>query len=175
LRQNPPQSAEVSEQLAEARKQIEDLVLDIQTLSNRLHSSELEFLGLPAAAAGFCKELSKQKKIEIDYCSDAISKELSSDVALCSFHVLREALQNAVSHSGAQRVEVLLRGGSNELNLTVTDSGVGFDTEEALKGPGLGLIVMRERMKLVGGEISIQSQRGRGTTVQIHVPLRGKN
>jgi signal transduction histidine kinase len=93
-----------------------------------LHSSKLEFLGLTAAAASFCDEFSKQKKTEIEYSSDAIIEEPSPDVALCVFCVLQEALQNAASHSGAQRVQVLLRGGSNVLNLTVTDSGVGFDS-----------------------------------------------
>jgi PAS domain S-box-containing protein len=176
VRQNPPASvSERKEQIADASRRVENLAMDIQTLSDRLHSSKLEYLGLAAAAASFCKELSNQKKVEIQFASERMPERLPQNVSLCLFRVLQGALQNALSHSGSQRVEVLLRGGgSGEVYLTVRDSGIGFDVDNAANEPRLGLAIMKERMKLVNGEFSVQSQRGRGTTVQARVLLHAK-
>jgi PAS domain S-box-containing protein len=166
--------SESSGQIAEAKQHLEDLAMSIQNLSSRLHSSNLEYLGLAAAAAGFCKELSDEKKVEIQFSSEEMPERLSQDVSLCLFRVLQEALQNAISHSGSQRVEVLLRGASNEVFLTVQDSGIGFDVNDAANAGRLGLAIVKERLKLVDGAFSVQSQRGRGTTIQARVPLRTK-
>jgi len=88
------------------------------------------------------------------------------------FRVLQEALQNAVKHSGARHFHVDLRGTSEEICLTVSDPGVGFDWRGAMNRQGLGLISMRERLQLVNGEFSIDSDPGRGTTICARVPLR---
>jgi PAS domain S-box-containing protein len=175
VRQHPPESvSERNEQITEAKQQIEDLAMDIQNLSHRLHSSKLEYLGLAAAATSFCKELSDQKRVEIQFSSEGMPEYLSQDVSLCLFRVLQGALQNALSHSGSQRVEVSLRGGSNEVYLTVRDSGIGFDVDDAANAPRMGLAIMKERLRLVDGEFSVNSQRGRGTTIQVRVPLHAK-
>ena len=107
----------------------------------------------------------------IDFQSEGIPKDLPKEISLCLFRVLQEALQNATKHSGSRRFEVSLIGALNEVNLTVRDSGTGFDPEGAVKGSGLGLISMKERMKLVGGELSIQSQPQLGTTIYARVAL----
>jgi signal transduction histidine kinase len=98
---------------------------------------------------------------------------LSPDVSLCLFRVLQEALHNSARHSGVQRFEVQLWGSSDEIHLTVKDSGAGFDTEVAKTRRGLGLISMEERLRLVNGTFSIESQTQRGTTIHARVPLGG--
>ena len=111
LRQDSSKSmAEFSQQIEKARQELEDLVIDIQTLSHRLHSSKLEYLGLAAAARNYCKEFSDQKKIEIDFVLENITKEIPQEVSLCLFRILQEALRNAANHSGSQRLRVLLGG-----------------------------------------------------------------
>ena len=157
--------------IAEAGKQVQDLGSDVQALSHRLHSSKLEYLGLAAAAAGFCRELSDQQEVEIDFHSENIPKDLPKETSLCLFRVLQEAIQNAIKHSGSRHFEVSLSGGLSEIELTVRDSGIGFDPEEAMKGRGLGLTSIRERLKLVNGNLSIDSQPQHGTTIQARVPL----
>lgn len=174
FRQTPDSVSKGNGQIPETSRQIEDLAMDIQILSHRLHSSKLEYLGLAAAAASFCKELSDQKKVEIQFASERIPEHLPQDVSLCLFRVLRGAVEIALSHGGSQRVEVSLRGGSNEVYLTVQDSGIGFDVDDAANAPRIELAIMKERMKLVNGEFSVQSQRGRGTTIQARVPLHAK-
>jgi signal transduction histidine kinase len=167
----PASAADLKHDIGEANKQVSELGNDIQALSHRLHSSKLEYLGLAAAVAGFCRELSDRHGVEIDFHSEGIPKKLPHEISLCLFRVSQEALQNATKHSGSQRFEVSLKGALNEINLTVRDLGTGFDVEGAVKGSGLGLISMKERMKLVGGELLIKSQPQLGTTIYARVAL----
>ncbi len=148
---------------------------DIQGLSHRLHSSKLEYLGLAAAARSFCKELSEQRQIQIDFSPSDIPHNLPKEVALCLFRVLQEALQNAAKHSGVQHFEVKLRGTPEEIQLSVSDAGVGFDWQDAFSRRGLGLISMRERLQLVRGSLSITSQPDHGTTIYARVPVELKD
>jgi PAS domain S-box-containing protein len=167
----PASTAEFKQQTVEARKEVEELVNDIQALSHRLHSSKLELTGLARAAASFCKELADHQRVEIDFHSENIPKDLSKEISLCLFRVLQEALQNATKHSGSRHFQVSLSVESNEIYLTVQDSGSGFDPAEAMKGRGLGLTGMKERLKLVNGDLSIDSQRQAGARIHARVPL----
>jgi signal transduction histidine kinase len=81
------------------------------------------------------------------------------------------AAQNAIKHSGSQDLQVSLKSEANELELIVQDSGIGFEPEKAIQEQGLGLASVKERVKLVGGELLINSRLPRGTTVQARVPL----
>ncbi len=94
------------------------------------------------------------------------------DVSICLFRVLQEALHNGVMHSGVQKFSVQLWGESEEVHLKVSDSGVGFDLRAARSGRGLGLVRIEQRVKLVNGTSSIDSQLEKGTTVHVSVPLR---
>jgi signal transduction histidine kinase len=85
--------------------------------------------------------------------------------------VLQEALHNSAKHSGVRRFEVRLWGTPDEIHLTVSDSGAGFEREAAKESRGLGLISMEERLKLLKGTLSIESQSKRGTTIHARVPL----
>jgi len=86
-----------------------------------------------------------------------------------------EALHNATKHSGVKRIEVQLREDSGEIHLVVSDLGKGFDLETAMQGRGLGLTSMQERVRLVKGTISIESEPMGGTTIHVRVPLRSKD
>lgn len=173
LRQNPLASApEFRNGIEEVIKQIRDLVKDIQALSHRLHSSNLEYLGLTVAAESFCREISNRQAVKIDYHCEGISKQLPKEISLCLFRVLQEALQNAIKHSGSRNFEVSLSGEANEIHLTVRDRGTGFNPAEAMKGHGLGLTSMKERLKLIDGELSIESKLGAGTTIHARVSLK---
>jgi signal transduction histidine kinase len=141
-------------------------------LSHGLHSSRLQYLGLAAALKGFCQEFSQQQKVEVDCKTHDLPTPLSPDISLCFFRVLQEALHNAAKHSGVQRFEVRLWGTPDEICLTISDSGVGFDVEATRASRGLGLISMQERLKLLNGTLAIESQLQRGTTIHASVPHR---
>ena len=96
---------------------------------------------------------------------------LPTELSLSLFRVLQEALRNATKHSGVKRFEVRLWGSTGEIHLTISDLGAGFDTETAMKSTGLGLTSMQERLRLVHGELSINSQPKGGTTIHARVPF----
>jgi signal transduction histidine kinase len=142
----------------------------VQAIAHELHSSRLQHLGVVAAMKGFCAELSTQQKVEVEFAHVDVLPGVPAETSLCLFRVLQEALHNAVRHSGVRQFEVQLRGTPNALQLTVRDKGLGFDFETAIDRGGLGLTSMKERLKLVGGELLIKSRPNRGTTIVARVP-----
>jgi PAS domain S-box-containing protein len=172
LRQNSPDlPAAVRSHLGELQGRATEIATDVQSLSHELHSSKLSLLGISVAVRGFCKELSEQQKVEIDFKTQDLPDPLSPNISLCLFRVLQEALHNSVKHSGVRRFEVRLWGAAGEIHLTVRDSGVGFDRDAAKTSRGLGLVSMEERLNLVNGTLSIESQPKGGTTIHARVPL----
>jgi PAS domain S-box-containing protein len=170
----PPGANEAKHYLADLKEQTKELAADVQALSHRLHSSKLEYLGLASAAAAFCREFSESKGVQIDFQSDDVPRSLPKEISLCLFRVMQEALQNASKHSGSEHYNVFLVRTSEEIRLTVSDFGRGFDPEAALRSAGLGITSMRERLTLVAGEFTIESRSQFGTTVQARVPLAPK-
>ena len=148
---------------------------DVQSLSHRLHSSKLEYLGLASAAASFCKEASAQFAVQIICRDEGIREGLCPETALAIFRVLQEAITNALKHSAAGHISVVLRQSNRGVELEVNDSGVGFDVVDARRRGGLGLISMEERMKLIGGEVQVRSEEGCGTTVWACAPIASKH
>jgi signal transduction histidine kinase len=157
--------------IAELQQHFHDISATIHNLSHELHSATLEHIGLVAAIRGSCRELAQRQKAEIHFQHESVPQAVPNEISLCLFRVLQEALQNAVRHSGVRRFGVELRGTPDALNLIIRDGGVGFDREAALRSPGLGLTSMQERIKLVRGELFIESQFGHGTTVHARVPV----
>jgi PAS domain S-box-containing protein len=175
LKQNLcPTDAQAGRALEEAYEHVSELGSDIQALSHHLHSSKLDYLGLVAAAKSVCKELSNEQNVEIAFQSEDVPRDLPKEVSLCLFRVLQEALQNGVKHSRSRRFEVSVTATLTEIQLSVHDSGIGFDPETVVSDHGLGLTSMKERLKLVGGWLSVESKLEQGTTVHARVPLGRK-
>jgi PAS domain S-box-containing protein len=168
----PESDASTKGRVEQVRQDVNDLGKDVQALSHRLHSSKLEYLGLAVAAGGFCKEFAERHNVEVVFHFDNIPRNLPPEISLALFRVLQEALQNALKYSGTRRFEATLEGTSNEIHLSVHDSGVGFDSESAMNRHGLGLISMTERLKLVDGQLLIDSKPQCGATIKARVPLR---
>jgi signal transduction histidine kinase len=170
LGEDPRNFSEARSHLGELYKQTLEIATDIQSLSHELHSAKLQYLGIAAAMRGFCREFGEQQKVEIDFQTHDLPSPLSPDMSLCFFRVLQEALHNSAKHSGVRHFEVRLWGTSDEIHLTIKDSGAGFDRKAANESRGLGLISMEERVKLLKGTLSIESQPKRGTTIHARVP-----
>jgi signal transduction histidine kinase len=171
LKGNLHRISDVKQELGTVIEQLDEISVDIQTLSHRLHSSKLEQLGLRAAAEGFCREVATMHKVDVEFHSDDLPRDLRRETALCLFRILQEAVQNSTKHSGTTHLQVSLTGGRDEIVLTVSDAGVGFDPARAAKGRGIGLASMRERLRLVRGQLSIESRPGQGTVMRARVPL----
>jgi PAS domain S-box-containing protein len=171
LNENSVILPDVRSRMGVLHKQISEIAADIQSLSHELHSAKLQYLGIAAAMRGFCKEFGEQQKVEIDFTSHDVPSHLSPEISLCLFRVLQEALHNSAKYSGVRQFDVRLWGTSDEIHLTVRDSGAGFDREEAKKSRALGLISMEERLKMLNGTLSIETQPKRGTRIHARVPL----
>ena len=165
-----PAPTDVRREIVDVGKEVGNLAKDVQALSHRLHPARLEYLGIAAAAKALCHEISSHQGVEIDFSSDKVPDGLSRRIAACLYRVLQEALQNATKHSGTTKIDVSLLGGVDQIELTVRDSGVGFDVETT-SGDGLGLTSMKERLKAVRGRLAILSQPQNGTTVHACVPV----
>ncbi|MFI5072107.1 MAG: PAS domain S-box protein [Terriglobales bacterium] len=168
----PDSIAEIRHRISEQLKRVQEISSDVQAMSHRLHSSKLKLLGIVAAAKGFCDEFSEQQKVEIDFTHADIPPAVPEEISLCLFRILQEALQNAVKHSGARHIDVDLRGALDGIHLIVRDAGLGFDPEAMANNRRLGLVSMEERVNLVKGTFSIDSQPGRGAEINVRLPLR---
>jgi signal transduction histidine kinase len=154
----------------EAADRAQGIARSVRDLSHRLHPATLQIVGLVAALDGLQRELS-QPGIALTFSHGNVPAALPHDLTLCLFRIAQEALQNAVKHSAAHNVSVHLGGGPKGLALKIVDDGVGFDVD-AVRGRGLGLISMRERLESLGGTLKIQSWPGAGTHVEAAVPFR---
>src|SRR5262249_39527253 len=141
-------------------------------ISHGLHSAKLKYLGIGAAARALCVEASAIHDVTIDFSAGDVPDDIRPEVALALFRVLQEALTNAIKHSGSLQLTVSLTRSGDDVVLLVGDTGHGFDPDGALQSHGLGLVSMQERLKLVGGHLSIESQSGSGTTVRAVAPLK---
>ncbi len=172
LRKTLPESEmEARARLLAMLKGAKAMSSDLRSLSHQLHSSRLEFIGLLPALSGLCKEISEKYKIEVRFTGCELPVGIPKDIALCLFRVAQEALGNVVKHSEAAKGNVDLRLKANTLNLYVTDNGKGFDSDASNSGAGIGLIGMTERLRLVGGTLTIRSELMRGTEIEAEVPL----
>ena len=145
---------------------------DLQRVSHQLHPATLKQLGLQMALNAFCRELAQTRRLAIDMQPHGVPPALAPDVALCLYRVAQEALQNVVRHSGASRVTVTLAGADGRLVLTIADNGGGFDVAAPIEHAALGLTSMRERVRLAGGTLVVESRKGGGTRVEASVPVR---
>jgi len=152
-------------------ERINDLSADVHAMSRRLHPAILTELGLEAAVREECVGFSAQERVPAHFASESVPPSLPEDISLCLYRVAQESLRNVAKHARAAQVRVLLSGRKNGITLRVEDTGNGFHIDEVQGKGGLGLISMEERARLVNGKYTVLSQPGKGTAVELFVPL----
>ncbi len=143
----------------------------VSHLSHQLHSPVLEYVGLTKAVEATCREFMDEHKIQIECSCEAVPATLDGKIGLCCLRVVQEALNNIRKHSHAHKGSVFLKGKGDQLLLEIADDGIGFNLQEAELARGIGLLSMRERVRLIGGELTITSKTGQGTRITAHIPL----
>jgi signal transduction histidine kinase len=166
----PDSSDALKQRLGEFSQSVSELGEDLHSLSHRLHSSTLDTLGLVIGLRSLCREFGARQSIEIDFTSEDIPGSVRSEVGLCLFRIAQEGLQNLKKHSGTKRAQLSVRHMGDKLFLSLCDEGIGFDAG-TLEKPGLGILSMRGRARLLGGDFEIHSKPGRGTRIEAWVPL----
>jgi signal transduction histidine kinase len=161
-------------------KHLERLALDgmeeLQRLVTGLHPPQLDDLGLMAALRWYAGDVTTRFGIQVNLAGQGTSPELTSEVRTVLFRIAQEAITNAVKHANTEHIDINLLYSQNDVRLSITDHGDGFDVDMMLMQrpdgePCWGLLGMRERASLVGGQCDILSESGEGTRVEVKIPL----
>jgi signal transduction histidine kinase len=161
----------VPDKLAAMEKIVDSAVNFVRKLSAELRPSLLDEVGLVPALEWHSQEFEKRYNIKVRFQSSTETVQTSSVIATGLFRMFQESLTNVARHSGAKAVEAVLQATDDQLDLSICDDGKGFNSEEPGERKTLGLLGMRERAIMIGGKLNITSEPGKGTTVNIVVPL----
>ncbi len=167
--------SEVSEELkADLRalhRRAATLAQNVRHLSHDLHPTVLRHAGLVAALTTYCAELQRSHGPVLACSAEGDLASVDSTVALCLYRIAQEGLRNVVAHSGASRADVRLLRSGDHAEMTIVDDGKGFDVATSLeRGRGLGLVSIRERVRLAGGTVSFDAEGKKGTRLRVQVP-----
>jgi two-component system sensor histidine kinase UhpB len=166
----------------EARQRIEDTrslvhqtLRAIRNLSIDLRPSALDDLGLLPALRWYIKEYQQKCKIDVEFVANNFKERLPSELETALYRIVQEALTNTAKYANATRARVSVIEEQDKVTATISDNGKGFDAHTLLKLPwqerGLGLAGMHERATLLDGSLLINTEPGRGTTIQVTIPL----
>jgi signal transduction histidine kinase len=161
----------MSERLRSMGEDVGRLAQDIHRLSRQLHPSIVDHLGLIAALRAEYVTFSRQHGISAEFFGPEVPDAYPADISLSLYRIAQESLWNVAKHAQARSVRLAVAEDAGQIILTVEDDGIGFDVN-GVKGKGsLGLVSIEERARLVGGRFLVQSQPGKGTRVEVRVPL----
>jgi signal transduction histidine kinase len=163
-------SGNVGESVRTIQDRVVELSDAVRHLAYQLHPSILDDLGLPIALQRLVDDFTARSHIRGSFGHKNIPAAVPQEIATCLYRVAQESLNNVARHAAASRVDVELTRSQSGLTVTITDDGVGFDSEQPRHGPhGLGLLGMKERVALVQGVLQVNSTVGKGTRVQVVV------
>lgn len=155
--------------IASLAKDLDALVSDIHGLSHRLHSSQLQHLGIAAALRDLCRQM-RRSGLDVDLTIDEELEPVRKDITLCLYRIAQEALINTLNHSGETRATITVSKGADGYSMSVKDMGKGFRVDS--QAQGLGLISMRERLKPLNGQFTVRSSPGHGTQIVVTIPRK---
>lgn len=164
------------QQLRVARQQLGSVLENVRNLAQVLRPAALDDLGLVAAVESYATRFAERSGIQVQLELPNEELRLAPEIELTLYRTLQESLTNVARHARAQNVFVSLRCGENQrVQLVVRDDGQGFQPE-ADRGRagslGLGIVGMRERAELYGGELMVRSRPGAGTEILLALPVR---
>ncbi|WP_178019053.1 ATP-binding protein [uncultured Paenibacillus sp.] len=163
---------EALQKIQQTEASLTRLLEQIRNLSVELRPASLDDLGLDAAFRSHFKWIEKNYGVLVRFVAELGGKRFNSEVETVVYRVCQESVLNALKYAGIDEVHVRLFASAHMLELLVSDQGHGFDVNtNDPKGTGLGIYGMKERAELVGGEISITSELGKGTTVHLRIPF----
>jgi PAS domain S-box-containing protein len=163
----------VKEYIADVKKQIDRTYQEMRHLSYRLHPALLSDLGLEPALEAYLGEVSKYSQLEIDFRMVGFEERLDPEVETVLYRISQEALTNSLKYSGAKRFRLSIIKSYPHIIFLAEDDGIGFDVEfSRTHKHALGLLTMRERAAMVGGNFSLRSSKGKGTRIRIEIPIK---
>ena len=169
----PPENLE--ETLLELRQHVLDAATGLRGIVTGLRPPALDQLGLVPALRSFCADLEDQTGLLVSIEVSGNPERLPSEVELGAFRIVQESASNAARHADARALKVSVEFDKDTLRLEISDNGRGFDPDKLDEHTGehLGVVGMRERARLLGGSLDLQSSISGGTIVKASIPVRG--
>jgi PAS domain S-box-containing protein len=168
-----PLKTQAAEEARDLKMKLIEVSEEVHDLSRQLHPSILDDLGLVQAVRSECANFTKRTGIALSFAPGDVPDALPDGVALCLYRVIQEGLRNIANHARTNEARLVLHGLDGGVGLLIQDFGIGFDVSEIQEKIGIGLAGMRERVRLVGGTLSLRSEPGKGTEIQVSIPLGG--
>jgi signal transduction histidine kinase len=159
------------EQISATTKLVDDAIQVLHEIVRELRPGVLDHLGLRAALEWQMQEFQERAKIECQFTSDLDETELDPQRSTAVFRILQEVLTNVARHAQATRVQASLRKQANDLILEVRDNGKGISEAQVHNVGRFGLLGMRERAHVFGGDVVIRGSPGEGTDVTVRIPV----
>jgi len=170
--QTEKMSVEVAGGLNLLRTTVSDMLANVRRLAQNLRPVVLENLGLIAAIEWYAEGVAEHNNINIICRMPQERLLVCEQIELAVYRIIQEGLTNILRHAGAENVVIHLNTYNGNLVLSIRDDGCGMKTDQKYKG--LGIISIRERTALLGGNLRILSEAGRGTQLIIELPLPAK-
>jgi signal transduction histidine kinase len=164
----PADGAEIRERLDHMKSVAERTVGTVRDIALLLRPSMLDDLGLVAALEWQGREVSRRSEMEVAVESENVSDDLPDEYRICVYRLVQEALSNAVRHSRARNARVRVVTSGHSIAVEVSDDGRGFDPQ---RSRGLGILGMEERVKRLGGTLTVKSAPGQGSLLKAELPL----
>jgi PAS domain S-box-containing protein len=163
-------ATQVGRRVAAVNTLLDGAINTVRDISTELRPSILDDLGLVEALAWQSREFEKRYRIPTSFTTTLTQAELPRDVATALFRIYQEALTNVARHAKAHKIETTLSLSNGSLVLQVADDGVGFEQQTIAAQKTLGLMGIRERIAVIGGQFSLQTAPGKGTTLTVRAP-----
>lgn len=174
LEQHNGAQGEVVERFRATRGLIDSTTKLVQRICSELRPKILDSLGLGAALEWQAQEFKKRTGIEVQFQQEAELPSIDDAVKTGVYRIVQESLTNVARHSHATKVEIILQGQNDILHVEINDNGKGFDNALLNHPDSLGLLSLRERARMIGGNTEIKGSPGKGTQVSLDVPLQNK-
>jgi signal transduction histidine kinase len=174
MQREPSISAAARTTLQVVKNKVAELSDHLRALAHRLHPSVLDDLGITSALRVCAQEFEQREHIPVCVTLEESHRPLERPLADCLFRVTQEALRNVAKHAGAMQVRLALSYDEDHVLLTIEDDGRGFAPQDRHSiQRGLGLVSMGERVRLLEGALTLNSDPGRGTRVSVSIPFTG--
>jgi PAS domain S-box-containing protein len=161
----------IQEKINEMTRLIDETIVSVRRISANLRPNILDDLGLVTALQWHSAEIEKRFDIKINFVSEFDVVEVPVATATGLFRIYQEALTNAVRHANARNVNSTLQMANNRIILQIQDDGKGMDIDNDLKKKSFGLLGIKERAFIMGGEYELKSEPGKGTHLLVSVPV----
>jgi PAS domain S-box-containing protein len=150
---------------------VSDAIAETRNLAHNLRPAHIEQAGLTASLQELIREVSQSSQIRFERRVENVDEVFSQDAATNVYRIAQEALNNLIKHSRAQQAVITVERDLHSVRIRIADDGIGFDPAQAMTQRGLGLTSITERVRMLGGQLDIQSAPGNGTQLVIEVPV----